>query len=211
MNKKPVKALIFDYGEVICPQDRDKIKEMRSRLMLGEKDFSEIYFRYRLEYDLNNLSPEEYWEKVLHDCNLSLPGREMEELIKIDIKSWLSFDESMLSFIKEIKDKVSKIAILSNMPLPILEKMEESFHWLSLFDTIIFSCRVKSIKPEPEIYRMCLSSLALKAEDCLFIDDSEKNIAGAQKVGLNTILYTSFDNFKELLKENYILTAPWFS
>ncbi|MEQ8173282.1 MAG: hypothetical protein ABRQ38_30640, partial [Candidatus Eremiobacterota bacterium] len=72
MNKKPVKALIFDYGEVICPQDRDKIKEMRTRLMPGEKDFSEIYFRYRLEYDLNNLSPEEYWEKVLHDCNLSM-------------------------------------------------------------------------------------------------------------------------------------------
>ncbi|MEQ8223375.1 MAG: HAD family phosphatase [Candidatus Eremiobacterota bacterium] len=208
MNKKPVKALIFDYGEVICPQDGDIIKEMGSRLMLGEKDFSEIYFRYRLEYDLNNLSPEEYWKKVLHDCNLSMSASEIEELIKIDIKSWLSFDEKMLSFIKEIKYKVAKIAILSNMPSPILEKMEKSFTWLSMFDTIIFSCRVRSVKPEPEIYRMCLSELALKAEDCLFIDDSEKNIAGAEKVGLNTILYTSFDNFKELLKENYILTAP---
>ncbi len=208
MNKKPVKALIFDYGEVICPQDRDKIKEMSSRLMLGEKDFSEIYFRYRLEYDLNNLSPGEYWKKVLHDCNLSKSAMEIEELIKIDIKSWLSFDENMLSFIKEIKDKVFKIAILSNMPSPILEKMEDCFTWLSMFETVIFSCRVRSVKPEPEIYRMCLSSLALKAEDCLFIDDSEKNIAGAQKVGLNTILYTSFDNFKELLKENYILTPP---
>ncbi|MEQ8170778.1 MAG: HAD-IA family hydrolase, partial [Candidatus Eremiobacterota bacterium] len=115
------------------------------------------------------------------------------------------FDENMLSFIKEIKDKVSKIAILSNMPSPILEKMEDCFTWLSMFDTVIFSCRVRSVKPDPEIYRMCLSELDLKPEDCLFIDDSGKNIAGAQKVGLNTILYKSFDNFKELLEENYIL------
>ncbi|MEQ8189028.1 MAG: HAD family phosphatase [Candidatus Eremiobacterota bacterium] len=207
MDKKKIKALIFDYGEVICPQDRGKINEMKSRLMPGEKDFSEIYFRYRLEYDLNNLSPEGYWKKVLHDCNVSMSDREIEELIKIDIKSWLSVDKRMLSFIREIKYKVSKIAILSNMPLPILEKMEESFHWLSLFDTIIFSCRVGSVKPEPEIYRMCLSKLALKAEDCLFIDDSEKNIAGAQKIGMNTIHYTSFDNFKESVKKNYILNG----
>jgi len=211
MDKKQIKALIFDYGEVICPQDRNKINEMSSRLLMGEKEFTGVYFRYRLEYDLNALSPEDYWGKLLKDCNISLSDSEIEKLIETDIKSWLSFDERMLSFIREIKYKVSKIAILSNMPLPILEKMEESFHWLSLFDTIIFSCRAGSVKPEPEIYRMCLSSLALKAEDCLFIDDSEKNIAGAQKVGLNTILYRSFDNFKELLKENYILTAPWFS
>lgn len=205
MNKKPVKALIFDYGEVICPQNRDKIKEMRSRLFIGKKEFTEVYFRYRLEYDLNNLSPEEYWKKVLHDCNLSMSDRETEELINIDIKSWLSVDENMLSFIEEIKNKISKIAILSNMPLPILEKMEKSFPWLIMFDTVIFSCRAGMVKPEPDIYRMCLSELALKAEDCLFIDDSEKNILGAQKVGLNTIHYTSFDNFTELLKENYIL------
>jgi len=83
--------------------------------------------------------------------------------------------------------------------------MEKSFTWLSMFDTVIFSCRVGLVKPEPEIYRMCLSYLALKAEDCLFIDDSEKNIAGAQKIGLNTIHYTSFDKFTELLKESYIL------
>jgi putative hydrolase of the HAD superfamily len=205
MNKKFVKALIFDYGEVICPQDRDKINDMRGRLLKGEKEFSEVYFRYRLEYDLNNLSPEEYWKKVLHDCNLSLSDSEIEHLIEIDIKSWLSVDRRMLSFIEEVKYKISKIAILSNMPLPILENMEESFHWLSLFDTIIFSCRAGIVKPEPEIYGMCLSDMAFKAEDCLFIDASEKNILGAQRMGLNTIHYTSFDSFTELLEENYIL------
>ena len=87
------------------------------------------------------------------------------------------------------------------MPLPILEAMEKSFGWMKHFDSLIFSCRTGSVKPEKHIYEACLSELGLKAEECIFIDDSEINISGAEAIGLHGILYTSLDKLKELLKE----------
>ena len=41
-----------------------------------------------------------------------------------------------------------------------------------------------------EIFEYLLGKYNLIAEDCVFIDDSEKNLAGAREAGISTILFT---------------------
>ena len=49
------------------------------------------------------------------------------------------------------------------------------------------SCQAASglLKPDAAIYYLFLDRHGLKAADCIFIDDSAANVAGAQAVGMH--------------------------
>jgi putative hydrolase of the HAD superfamily len=53
----------------------------------------------------------------------------------------------------------------------------------------LISCRLKLCKPEPAIYEYALGAYGLRAQDTVFIDDVEANVAAAAKLGIRTILF----------------------
>ena len=61
---------------------------------------------------------------------------------------------------------------------------------LSLFDGLVFSGPIGLSKPNAEIFEYLLEKYNLNASDTVFIDDNEKNLAGARNVGINTIHFT---------------------
>ena len=50
---------------------------------------------------------------------------------------------------------------------------------------------VQLLKPDPRIYAVLLERIERPAAECLFIDDSEANIAVAEELGFQTIRFTS--------------------
>lgn len=54
----------------------------------------------------------------------------------------------------------------------------------TLFGVTVVSGEERVIKPDPAIYRLLLDRTGLSAAQCLFIDDSAKNVVGAQAVGM---------------------------
>jgi len=59
------------------------------------------------------------------------------------------------------------------------------------FDTVVFSCDVGLVKPEPEIYDLCLESLGVKPERALFVGDGGSDeLEGARRAGLTPVLVT---------------------
>ena len=47
------------------------------------------------------------------------------------------------------------------------------------------------LKPDPAIYRVLLERNGIDAAACVFIDDSEKNVRGAEAVGMKAIHFTT--------------------
>ncbi len=57
-----------------------------------------------------------------------------------------------------------------------------------LFDVEVFSYEVGAVKPEPEIFELCLRRLGRRAADCVFVGDGGSNeLTGARAVGLRTV------------------------
>jgi FMN phosphatase YigB (HAD superfamily) len=54
-------------------------------------------------------------------------------------------------------------------------------------------------KPAPDFYHRILAITAARAEDSVFIDDREENVAGAQALGLSVIHYQSADQLRREL------------
>ena len=55
------------------------------------------------------------------------------------------------------------------------------------FDEVVLSADAGVRKPDPAIFRLVLDRLGVTAEECLFVDDSEENLAAAQRLGFSSL------------------------
>jgi len=94
---------------------------------------------------------------------------------------------------------------LSNWSTESFTIIRHEFEFLNLLDDISLSGEVKLIKPEPEIYELCLQKIGRPANQCLFIDDSEANIITARKMGFDTVHFISPEHLKDELKIRQLL------
>ena len=54
------------------------------------------------------------------------------------------------------------------------------------FDNLYLSYRMKLMKPNPEIFGRLLMAEQLRPSECLFLDDSPRNVAAASQMGIKT-------------------------
>ena len=60
---------------------------------------------------------------------------------------------------------------------------------LDLFDATVISGDVGLHKPQPEIYLLGAERIGVPPERCVFVDDLRENVAGAEAVGMTTVLH----------------------
>ncbi|GHG92395.1 HAD family hydrolase [Pseudodonghicola xiamenensis] len=74
-----------------------------------------------------------------------------------------------------------------------------------VFGVTIVSGREKLLKPDPAIFRALLDRTGLAAGDCLFVDDSPRNVDGARAVGMDAVHFTSPQALENALTERGLL------
>ena len=106
-------------------------------------------------------------------------------------------------FVKECKEAGHQVYILSNwdpISFTLLQELYPDF--FNLFDGIIISGDVHLLKPDPAIYYYFLDRYHLDAQDCIFIDDLDQNIAAARNVGMIGLPYRK--------KQGLLFKSPGF-
>lgn len=94
-------------------------------------------------------------------------------------------------WVKELKAKGYQVYYLSNYGLKTRRETAEDLIFMPLMDGGIMSYEVKLIKPSFEIYERLLETYRLKAEECVFLDDTLRNVEAARKVGMEAIQFTT--------------------
>ena len=74
------------------------------------------------------------------------------------------------------------------------------------FRDVVVSGHEGIVKPDPEIYRRCLARNGLEPARTIFVDDSEKNVAGAAALGIDAIRFTDTPALRAALAERGLLT-----
>ena len=72
---------------------------------------------------------------------------------------------------------------------------------LKNFEKVFSSHEIRTRKPEATSYQTVLDYLSLKPQQTLFLDDNEEYINAAKKLGINTILVSSYNEMMQRLKE----------
>ncbi len=95
-----------------------------------------------------------------------------------------------------------RLLALTNWSAELFPWARENFDFLSLFEDIMVSGEVKMKKPDPDIYLHLASTFGLDDfSGCLFIDDSERNVVAARKLGLDSIRFENPEQLRKALRE----------
>lgn len=183
-----IKNIIFDIGNVLMPfgyrpffesfgYDKD-IVERLSKATAQSPDWNEL--------DRGVLSYEEVLERFIQN------DPELEEIIyKVfaDLHGILGVYDYTESWIAQLKEQGYGVYYLSNFFQKADEDCKDLMGFLELMNGGILSYKDKVTKPDAKIYQLLLERYGLKAEECVFLDDTEKNIIGARAVGMEGILF----------------------
>ena len=107
-----------------------------------------------------------------------------------------------------VKDGRYPLYGLTNWSAETIDVAYSRYEFLKDFKGIVVSGEEKLIKPDPKIFKLILKRYDLKASECIFIDDSIKNIKAASELGICALQCTG--DYQSLEKELHKLTGVDF-
>jgi putative hydrolase of the HAD superfamily len=195
--------VIFDYGGVISrwPSEQDKAM-LAAAAGLSVQRLTDAYWQRRPAYDLAEVDGAAYWQQVglIAGRAHAYSGAEVAELIRLDTDSWLHLEAQTVELIEELAVVGHRIALLSNAPAETAEAIA-GLPVARHFEQLIFSCQLKTAKPDPECFTRALAILGAAAAEVIFIDDRPENVAAAVTLGMRSILFTSPHQARALLAQ----------
>ena len=115
-------------------------------------------------------------------------------------QNWYTLDENILNYIKQLKEKYEIVLHSDNFEI-ISKGLKKNSRLTSIFDKMVFSNDIGYNKTQKEAFEYTLNKINKSPDECIFTDDKEKNLIAPKELGIHTILYTSFDDFKNKLEK----------
>lgn len=145
------------------------------------------------QLDSGTLSQDDFLQQM-HDLTGHEPELIEEVLQPNSLKNY-----GLLRYITKLRQKKYQTGIISNIATDWVRQEFLTLEEQALFDAMVFSYEVGVTKPHPEIFQAACDQLNAQPDECVFIDDSAFNAAGARDFGMTAIEYQSLEQLKEQL------------
>ena len=176
------KLIVFDAMGVIY-KTGDDVKHLLYpflKELAPELDFERVNSLY-IKLSLGEITSKDFFSSLGF-------GAQYPEIEKRYLDSRLELDEGFMTAAEMLKEKYD-MAMLSNDASEWSLYLRKKFGLDKYFVYTVISGDVGLRKPSPEIYRIILEKTGRKASECVFIDDSERNLESAGNVGLHTVWF----------------------
>ncbi len=160
---------ITNYISAFCNIQLDKVKS--------------CYYKYNQQLLLGKTTHQEIWQDF---CN-SL-GQDIDYSILLDSFRDTRLDDRMIALVQKLKNRYL-IGMITDNKCDRIRTILECKGLIPYFDVIAISACVHSGKDCPDIFEYALRTLNVRAGECVFIDNTEKNLIVPKQMGMSTILY----------------------
>ncbi len=197
-----IKNVVFDIGNVLAQfRYREYIEELgiapekRERLakITAESPYWPLMDKGILTKDM-----------TMYNCISLDPSLEPEvRLFFKDMRRLVMEYPDSCEWIGAVKAAGYKVYLLSNYSLENFEMAENEgfFKFLKLDDGRVISYKVKLLKPGEEIYKLLFEKYGLVPGECVFLDDSERNVETAVRLGMKGIVVKDRSKARAELEE----------
>jgi putative hydrolase of the HAD superfamily len=183
---------VFDLGGVLERIDdfEDALgTKWLERLGLSRADFSAAL----AAIDPGSLSEtgqmsEAEWTARCAAC-LRLPPEQQREF-SADVWNWYcgELDQGLMAFAASLRPR-ARTAIISNSADGARREELGRYALDEIFDPIIYSHEVGMAKPDPAIFELACSLMAVAPAEMIFVDDVAGHIAAARGLGIHGVLH----------------------
>lgn len=179
--------VVFDVGNVLIRWD----PKIPLRRHFGSDQEIEDFFK-TVKFGAWNLSLDKGrdWDEAAETLASSFP--QFDQAIHVFKDYWHesvpAAIASSVESLTQLKASNTPLFAITNFSLPRWLETQERFEFLKdSFRDVVVSGEVQMVKPHKEIFELFLRRNQLRAEDCIFIDDSAANIETALLMGFDAI------------------------
>ncbi len=190
-----IRNIVFDMGMVLLDYDpfltciRHARDPEKARLLMdaifNHPEWCELL-------DSGELTEAEY----LPRAQARLEGEEMKRLAQETLADWpldgIYPKSGMRAVLERLLECGYRLYVLSNVGY----RFHEFSYKIPCFDRFsgaLLSAEERLCKPDPAIYLRLCEKFDLRPEECLFVDDLQRNIDGAERVGMRGYCYQDGD------------------
>lgn len=175
-----IRAVIFDCFGVLCSGSLDYMRSISPSEHLEE--FNELSRAFDRDY----VDRAEYVTSAAR-----LLKRSPADIHEI-MQNYCIRNDYVVELVRTTHT-THKTALLSNIGRGFINDFFSRDELDELFDTVVLSSEVGTIKPEQAIYDLTAQRLGVLPEECVMIDDSERNISGAERVGMRGLYFQTLE------------------
>ena len=199
-----IKDIVFDFGGVLTLLDTNQaLSRFKALGVEAPEEFINPYCQNGPFFKVENgdITAEEFCKELEGICNRSISFEDAKH-------AWCGFivsvHEDFLEYLQQLRTRY-RLSVLSNTN-PFIQSWARTPDFTSrgksldeYFDMLFLSFRMRASKPGEEIYCKMLLEGNMKPEETLFIDDSEKNIATACRLGIKTLKVENGEDWRPTL------------
>jgi len=183
-----IKGIIWDFsGVLLKPRVPDPHAFIAGELGVDPREFHKyLDGEGNRMLDLGEESEVVFYQRIIREQNLK--EQDAMHIFNHYFFDLFKLNQELIDYIRDSRTRY-KMAICSNFSSLLRSLMTNKWKIIDLFDVLVISSEVKLLKPDAPIYHLTLEKMALKPDEVIFVDDSEKNITGANALGIRGILF----------------------
>ena len=193
-----MKNVIFDFGNVLVQWHPEKVYAEH----FGDEARAWWFLRHVCDAAWRNrIDAGESTAACIEELKAQQP--EYAEAIELYRSRWREMltDEvpGMREVINDLRNSGHEIYGLTNWSMETFPAAREHFGILQMIDRYVVSGAEGLVKPDARLFRVLLDRYHLQAEECVFVDDNPDNVAAANALGMEGIVFTSADSLRKHL------------
>lgn len=188
-----IRAVIFDMFETLITHFRSPLyfgAQMAEEAGISEDSFQSLWRPTEYERTIGKLTLEDVLERILKENQCyseELLKKMVEKRIATKKDCFRHLHSEIVPMLSELKEKGLLIGLISNCFSEEAEVIRRS-ELFPYFDVVCLSYEQGVQKPDEEIFRICINSLGVKAEECLYIGDGgSKELEAARELGMKAV------------------------
>ena len=196
--------VVFDLGMVLIEWDpRHLYRKVFADEAKMEWFLAEVCSpQWNLEQDKGRS-----WDEAISEATVRHPTWEKE--IRLYRSRWMEMVPGAIAgsvnILEELHGRGVPLYAITNWNDETFWETRERFPFLSLFKDIVVSGDEKLLKPEPAIFQLLARRNGIDLGHSIFIDDSLKNVKGAEAVGMKGHHFTSPEGLRSALQTHSLL------
>jgi len=189
------KVIAFDLGRVLFDFDYNiALEKIKDKIGVPIEEVIRELFEndFGTSFEKGELSPSEFYSCFKNTFTATLS-------YECFVDAWckiFSPKKDVIDLVRYLKGKYPLYLISNINELHFEHLFKGHREVFSLFNQLVLSFKVKSVKPEKAIYQVLKDAAGVDFEDIIYIDDREDLITKAKDYRLQCLQFTSF---KQLL------------
>lgn len=191
-----MKNVIFDFGNVLVQWHPEKVYTEH----FGDEARAWWFLRHVCDAAWRNrIDAGESTAACIEELKAKQP--EYAEAIELYRSRWREMltDEvpGMREVINDLRNRGHEIYGLTNWSMETFPAARERFGILQMIDRYVVSGAEGLVKPDARLFRVLLDRYHLKAEECVFVDDNPDNVAAANALDMEGIVFAGADSLRK--------------